>query len=218
MSNKLKKNIYRWFRRGGIFHPTKNHFNHLKEFGRLKDKKIINIGSGGHNPIPGAINIDPYTDGPNTICAFGENLPFENNTIDLAVCAAVLEHVKSPELIVAEMYRVLKLGGKIYIVMPFLQPYHGAPGDYSRLTLSGTENLCRQFTKISSGAVSGGGSTLAWIFVEYVQTFFSHKKLKKIAKNLAKVFVWPLKYIDDWLIKKPDCDKVASAFYFYGEK
>ncbi|MDP2947646.1 MAG: class I SAM-dependent methyltransferase [Nanoarchaeota archaeon] len=208
----------KFFYRGGIFHPTKNHSPYLRGFCQLKNKKIINIGAGGYDPIPGAINIDPYRMGPNTVKAFGENLPFDDNSIDLAICTATLEHIKSPQSVITEIHRVLKPEGEIYIEVPFIQPYHAAPNDYYRFTLRGSEEICKKFKKIDSGIVSGPGSGVAWILVEYAQLYFDNKFLKKIMKNLAKILVFPLKYIDNWLIKKTDSVILASGFYYYGKK
>jgi len=210
--------ISKMFRRDGLFHPTKNHSLYLEKFRKLKDKKIINIGAGGHDPIPGAINVDPYREGPNTVKAFGENLPFTGESVDLAICLATLEHVKEPQKIIAEIYRVLKPGGQIYAEVPFIQPFHAAPDDYLRLTLPGLEYLCREFRKIDSGLSNGPGSGLAWLLVEYNQIFFRNSFLKKIAKNLTKILVSPLKYIDNWLIKKQGSANLAGGFYFFGEK
>jgi len=41
----------------------------------------------------------------------GENLPFDSNYFDTAICVDVLEHVQSPAATVAEISRVLKPGG-----------------------------------------------------------------------------------------------------------
>lgn len=214
----MRKAIHKLFTRGHIFHPTKNHSCYLEKFRQLRNKKIINVGAGGYDPIPGAINIDPYRIGPNTIKAFGENLPFDDNSIDLAVCAGTLEHIKFPRCVIAEIHRVIKPGGKIYVEIPFMQPYHEAPGDYYRFTLKGLEQLCKKFKKIDSGIVNGPGSGLAWILVEYVQLYFGNRFLRKIIRNLVKIIVFPLKYIDNWLIKKPESTILAGGFYYYGEK
>jgi SAM-dependent methyltransferase len=46
-------------------------------------------------------------------CSEGENLPFRDNSFDLALSLDVLEHVEAPERILAEMLRVLKPGGVV---------------------------------------------------------------------------------------------------------
>jgi SAM-dependent methyltransferase len=218
--NTIKKIFARYFQRGGIFHPTKNYSN--RYFQQIKKtapgKKIVNIGAGGYDPVPGAINIDPYRTGINTVRACGENLPFKNESVDSVLCSAVLEHVREPYLIIEEMYRILKKGGAVYIEMPFLQPFHAAPDDYSRLTITGLKYLLRDFKEIGAGIGVGPGSTVAWIFVEYVQIFFENKSLKRLVKNIAKVITFPLKYFDKFIINRSASAAVASAFYFYGEK
>ncbi|MDO8669451.1 MAG: class I SAM-dependent methyltransferase [Candidatus Buchananbacteria bacterium] len=192
------------FRRDGLFHPTKN-YNKIK----ISGDKVINVGAGSHK-IAGTISIDPYA--PADIKAFGNNLPFESGSIDMAICDAVLEHVGNPQEIVAEMYRVLKIGGKIYIGVPFLQPYHAAPDDYQRWTVSGLRVLCKDFNEIEVGVAVGAGSSLAWLIVECVQIFTKNK----IIKNLTKIIVSPLKYIDKFILNRSI--NVASGIYFYGQK
>ncbi len=130
----------------------------------------------------------------------------------MAICDAVLEHVVNLQEIVAEIHRVLKTEGKIYIGVPFLQPYHAAPEDYQRWTINGLRILCKDFTEIKIGVAVGAGSALAWIIVEYVQIFTKNK----IIKNLTKIIVSPLKYIDKFILDKSI--NVASGIYFYGKK
>ena len=44
----------------------------------------------------------------------------------------VLEHGREPGLVFAEIYRVLKLGGRLFVTVPFLHEIHHAPHDYYR--------------------------------------------------------------------------------------
>jgi 2-polyprenyl-6-hydroxyphenyl methylase/3-demethylubiquinone-9 3-methyltransferase len=43
-----------------------------------------------------------------------ENLPFSNESFDVVCCFDVLEHVESPDLVIAESARVLRPGGRFY--------------------------------------------------------------------------------------------------------
>lgn len=54
---------------------------------------------------------------------FGENIPFPDNSFDFIFTHDVMEHVRSVEATMDELYRVLKPGGKLLCVFPqFLQP------------------------------------------------------------------------------------------------
>jgi len=51
------------------------------------------------------------------------SLPFETGAFDLAACVRVLHHVRRPELVVAELTRVVRPGGRVLLVDQL------APGD-----------------------------------------------------------------------------------------
>ncbi|MBL4558163.1 MAG: methyltransferase domain-containing protein [Rhodobacteraceae bacterium] len=54
----------------------------------------------------------------------GINLPFESGTIDIIFCKQVLEHVRHPDALIADVARVLKPGGIFVGSVSFLEPYH----------------------------------------------------------------------------------------------
>jgi SAM-dependent methyltransferase len=87
------------------------------------------------------VNLDivPY---PTTdVVAASEHLPFADDTFDLVISVAVLEHVRDPFRSAAELERVLRPGGRIFAAVPFLQPYHGYPHHYYNMTAAGLRNL-----------------------------------------------------------------------------
>lgn len=74
------------------------------------------------------------------VFADAANLPFSNESFDNIACLEVLEHVPAPQLVLNEIFRVLKPGGKAWISMPFLYPIHDAPFDFQRLSQFGLKN------------------------------------------------------------------------------
>lgn len=82
-------------------------------------------------------------------------LGFEDGVFDLVVCNAVLEHVVDPVRAIAELGRVLKEGGQIWVEVPFNQPYHPCPGDFWRVSVPGLESWMAGFRKINSGIFGG---------------------------------------------------------------
>ena len=61
-------------------------------------------------------------------------LPFRNQTFDLALNTQVLEHVREPKVILAEIFRVLKPGGRLLLTAPQGWYEHQVPHDYFRFT------------------------------------------------------------------------------------
>lgn len=85
---------------------------------------------------------------------------------DAVICKAVLEHVANPILAVAEIYRILKKGGKCLVYTPFLYSYHACPDrykDYYRFTLDGIKWLFGKFSQIDYVPVRGRFETMIYL-------------------------------------------------------
>ncbi len=67
-------------------------------------------------------------------CDLGEPLPFADSEFDTIILSDVLEHVPNPEMLWAEMWRVLKPSGKLIMNVPFLYCLHEKPHDFYRYT------------------------------------------------------------------------------------
>ncbi len=61
-------------------------------------------------------------------------LPFAPQSFDLVICGELLEHVQNPVPVLAQVWRVLRPGGRLLISVPFLYHIHGDPYDYGRYT------------------------------------------------------------------------------------
>jgi SAM-dependent methyltransferase len=58
------------------------------------------------------------------------NIPLPTGSIDAVICHSVLEHVHNPTKAMEEIYRVLKPGGKVFLHVPSIYPYHARKGHY----------------------------------------------------------------------------------------
>jgi SAM-dependent methyltransferase len=107
-----------------------------------RDAWVLDAGAGlRRRPTRNVINMEIY-DYPSTdILAIGQNLPFKDNTFDGVLSLAVLEHVDDPFLCASELVRVLKPGGKIMVIIPFLQSEHGYPSHFFNATRFGVRKL-----------------------------------------------------------------------------
>lgn len=85
------------------------------------------------------------------IVADAEKLPFDDNTFDIVVCNASFHHYIHPNIVLEEMNRVLKIGGKVLIGDPYIPKgirgiinallRFSDSGDYHIYGLSEMENL-----------------------------------------------------------------------------
>lgn len=74
----------------------------------------------------------------------GKTFPFEEESFDALVCNQVFEHVFNPEQFMAEMYRVLKPGGRLLLTVPFAWDEHEQPHDYARYASFGLAAILRK--------------------------------------------------------------------------
>lgn len=184
------------------------------------DAKILDLGSGMDRRAPNVINLEieatPHVD----LMADGHLLPFKNQVFDAVITEAVLEHVREPKQVVAEIYRTLKDGGYVCAGVPFLQAFHASPHDYQRYTVPGFDYLFRAFTKIEGGDCAGPTASLHWIFREYIGLAFSFGNLL-LAKLISLVVGWltfPVVWLDYLLMRNKHSHILASAVYFVGQK
>jgi SAM-dependent methyltransferase len=82
-------------------------------------------------------------DWPNTLhknqyldleCDLNKPLPLPDNRYDTILISEVFEHIAEPDVLWAELARILKPGGKMLVSVPFLYKIHEAPHDYFRYT------------------------------------------------------------------------------------
>ena len=149
-------------------------------------------------------------------------LPFESGAFDAVVSLAVLEHVQDPQRVVREAWRVLKPGGGIYVVAPFLQGYHpecGTTADYWRFSESGLRLLCERFEAVESGVATGPMSSLAWVLREIAAApFFRWRYAAKPVRFMAGWVTALIKLLDAAAVHFPGAHRVASSVYFIGRK
>lgn len=71
----------------------------------------------------------------------GNHFPFPGKSFDSLLCSQVFEHVFNPENFLKEMNRVLKIGGKALITVPFVWDEHEQPYDFARYSSFGLRSV-----------------------------------------------------------------------------
>lgn len=72
------------------------------------------------------------------------HVPVQADRYDLVLLTQVLEHVPEPKLVLKEIYRVLKPGGKLWLSAPLYFPEHEVPFDFYRYTQFGFRHLLNE--------------------------------------------------------------------------
>lgn len=145
-------------------------------------------------------------------------LPFKEQVFHGVIATALLEHVLYPELVVAEMYRLLVNGGVVYSEVPFMQQVHEGAYDFTRYTLSGHRRLFNQFREISSGLVAGPATALVWSLENFASCFMPSATLNAGVKLGVRLALGWIKYLDYILQGSPGASDSASSTYFLGRK
>ncbi|NBX83819.1 class I SAM-dependent methyltransferase [bacterium] len=191
-----------------------------KKFLKNSTGVVLNIGSGNEPSEANVINVDmmDYENG-DIVCDIHQ-LPFKDDSVDAVMNIAVLEHVKEPQAVVKEIYRILKPGGRVLSVVPFVYPFHASPEDYQRYSLPGIEYLHRDFQLVESGVCSGPVSGLMCVAQEFAASILS-LGVPWLYKGLTiamMLLTWPLKFLDPLVVKLPAAKNVAATLYFVGKK
>jgi SAM-dependent methyltransferase len=210
-----------------LFGPVFSSFTFRRSIHECLDKYsenhvIINLGSGpqyfhGRTDI---INVDLFAFDEVDIVADACNLPIEEQRVDFIVNIAMLEHVDNPHTLVHEMYRILKPSGEMLAYVPFIVPYHAAPDDFYRWTISGIKTLFSNFNEVEVFVGAGPTSGLLWVFQEWfaILCSFGNKTLHDIIFLFLMVVTAPMKLLDIFLERLPNSENIASGFCIIAKK
>lgn len=94
------------------------------------------------------------------VVANAENLPFEDASFGAAIASEVLEHLRRPALVLAEIHRVLRPGAAFLVTVPFTFPVHCHPDDFWRFTPSGLRALLEDAGFKEVETIAAGAFTL----------------------------------------------------------
>jgi SAM-dependent methyltransferase len=101
----------------------------------------------------------------------GGRFPFDNGKFASVLCNQVLEHVFNPAEFVAELFRVLRPGGRLLLTVPFVWDEHHQPYDYARYSSFGLLYLLKAagFKIINHQKLLADASVLFQLTNSYLQ-------------------------------------------------
>jgi len=180
----------------------------------------LNIGSGSTNYGTNFVNIDIDNFLNVNVKGDAHSLPFKTESFNFVVIQGVLEHIKNPELVIQEIYRILNPEGYVFAEIPFIQAYHPDPMDFQRYTVQGIDELFHQYNKKEIGVAVGPASGFVWIAKEFFAVLFSLNNLI-LYKAFRWLFSWllaPIAFFDLILERSKFAGVVASSIYYLGQK
>ncbi len=158
------------------------------------DQKTLEVGSYGSSGygkyFPNRVGLD-IRSGPGVdVVGSVYKIPFEDNSFEIVLCMVVMEHLEDPKVAIAEIYRVLKPGGKILVSVPFLFPIHDSPNDFWRFTKYGLKVLFKDWDIIELSAETNFNEAFAVLLqrVGYQTKFYANTIFKVCIFSLAWVF------------------------------
>ncbi len=133
----------------------------------------------------------PHSLKADIVADLNEPLPVESDLADAIVSISVLEHLRRPEVMLSEAYRVLKPGGYLVLQVPFMWHIHEAPYDYFRYTKFGLEYL---LSRAGFGEIQIEPTTGFWLMSALKMNYQSTRLLRgpKFISELIGLLLWPL--------------------------
>lgn len=221
-------------------HPfayTRRRINHAKRiaFSRLASAsadlqapRFLDIGSGilgglNHSGLSAHVraHLLPLEIAPTSgvgVVGDAHKLPFRDDSLDGALIQGVLEHVRDPIQVVAEIFRALKPGAPVFAEVPFIQHYHLDPVDYRRWTHYGFEQLFAGFACDDAGVNAGPASALTDMLTEFPALLFRSPALYWGTKLVSGWLFAPIQLLDAVWGFAPRAHVMAGAVYFMGHK
>jgi SAM-dependent methyltransferase len=71
----------------------------------------------------------------------GVQIPYEDARFDAVFCTQVLEHALEPEALLRDIHRVLRVGGRLLVTVPFMWGEHEPPFDFRRFSSFGIRRV-----------------------------------------------------------------------------
>lgn len=189
-------------------------FDHRKAFlaSIPEGATVVEFGSGNRRLADQILNIDLFPFPNVDVAADIHKTPLADESVDYAILDSVVEHVPDPQAVVEEVRRVLKPGGKLFVINPFLFQYHGYPAHYCNFTRDGMQHLLRKFTDAKVEPHYGPSSALANVLAEYVAVGIAGERRTPYLAIRATMLLltgW-IRFFDKLLIRAPHAHRLSG--------
>jgi SAM-dependent methyltransferase len=194
--------------------------NYLMEFLTSVRGTVVELGAGSRRLRADVITVDLFSSANIDIVADISETPLRDASIDCVILDSVIEHVSDPQVVVAEAYRILRPGGRLFINCPFMMPYHGYPKHFQNFTRDGLQHLLRNFRDVV--VRSNFGPMTAWVNMTaelFAVVAAGERGLAYvIAKGAALLPIFWLKYLDALIVRAERSHRIAGMLNAVAKK
>jgi SAM-dependent methyltransferase len=208
-----------------LFHVPPNPYSFLQagatifDIGSKDARGSYSFGTPPSNSRVVCVDIEPG-EGVDLVADAHDMHMVPSDSIDCVITVSTLEHVRYPQKVMTEIFRILKPGGVLYVSVPFVFPFHSDPHDNYRFSADGVKILCERFECVESGFNRGPASTMCHLMVHFCAILFSMNNRTLYGINVD-LFTWLLfwtKYLDVFLGKYQMAKVIHAGAYFLGRK
>ena len=131
--------------------------------------RVLNLSAGGSaEKFDHVVEVEYAIFRHTDLVADAHYLPFDNESFDAVISMNAFEHYREPELVAAELLRVLKPGGRIHVRTAFLQPLHEKPWHFYNCTRYGMAEWFKSFEteKLDVSNNFCPNHTMSWVASE----------------------------------------------------
>jgi SAM-dependent methyltransferase len=189
----------------------------LKRHAAALTGKLLDAGCG-HKPYARLVPCREYIGmevkpkNPEDVPGSVLGIPFPDATFDSALCLEVLEHIPAPAKGAAELFRVLKPGGHVYVTVPQMWYNHYEPYDYQRFTNFGLKLLLEQ-AGFEVLQMERTGGFWRFLFVRLTETTFRILRIllfplaihNRTRNAVCRFLCFPLNLLGLLLVPLLDC-------------
>lgn len=150
-------------------------------YGLYKNRVIDNICIDWDS----SLHENPYLD---IVADLNSGIPTESDYFDTILSTDVLEHIAQPDLMMREISRVLKPGGKLILTVPFFYWLHETPYDYFRYTEFSLRMFCEK-NKMDILSLSPYGGALEVILDIIAKQIPRFRFLSLVHFRLSKILM-----------------------------
>lgn len=120
----------------------------------------------------------------------GERIPTDDASFDCVMATEVLEHCSQPRSVLAEIYRVMRPGGRFFATVPFVWNLHEIPNDEYRYTPYSLERLLTDagFRDISIKPLGGWNLALA----QMIGLWLGFSRMSRPIRVLLRLLLFPV--------------------------